>query len=81
MSGKGEKPTNGVRQIVVVHRNHGALHKEAYAIKFKGPVLTDAGLERLAKAIRCALRKEGCKIIESGHAAALQGGVAWGLRP
>jgi hypothetical protein len=78
--GKGERPAKGIRQIVVVHRNYGSLDKERYAIKFEGPVLTDAGLGHLAKAIRSALRKEGCKIIESGYTAALRGGLGWGLR-
>jgi hypothetical protein len=80
VSGKGEKRTEGTRQIVVVHRNHGSLHNEGYAIKFEGPALTDDGLERLATTIRSALRKEGYKIIESGYTAPLQGGAGWGLR-
>jgi hypothetical protein len=80
VSGKGGKPTEGIRQIVVVHRNHGSLHNEGYAIKFEGPALTDDGLERLAKAIRSALRQEGYKIIESGYTAALRGSAGWGLR-
>jgi hypothetical protein len=80
MSGKGERPTSGVRQIVVVHRNSGSLEKEGYAIKFEGPSLTDEGLERLAKLISAALRREGCKIIEYGYTSAFKGGVAWGLR-
>jgi hypothetical protein len=72
--------TEGIRQIVVIHRNHGALHKEGYAIKFEGPAMTDAGLERLANSIRSALRKQGYRIIESAHTAPLRGGVGWGLR-
>jgi DNA-binding NarL/FixJ family response regulator len=79
-TGKGRKATEAIRQIVVIHRNHGSLDKEAYSIKFEGPVLTDAGLERLAKAIRSALRKQRYKIIASEHTAALHGGLGWGLR-
>jgi hypothetical protein len=80
MNRKDKKPTEGTPQIVVIHRNHGSFHHEAYAIKFKGPVLTDAGLERLAKTIRSALRNQGYKGIESGYTAALRGGAGWGLR-
>jgi len=77
---KDRKASEAIRQIVVTHRNHGALHKEGYAIKFEGPAMTDTGLERLSNAIRSALRKQGYKIIESTHTAPLQGGVGWGLR-
>lgn len=80
MPEQSKKLDQGIPQIVVVHRNYGSIHREGFAIKFQGPVLTDAGLERLAKVIRSALRKEGCRIIESGYTSALRGGVAWGLR-
>jgi hypothetical protein len=79
MSGKGERPTNAVRQIVMVHRNSGSLDREAFAIKFEGPSLTDEGLERLAKVIAAALQREGCKVVESGITSGLRG-VGWGLR-
>jgi hypothetical protein len=79
MSGKGERPTSGVRQIVVVHRNSGSLDREAYAIKFEGPSLTDEGLERLGKVIAAALRREGCKVLGLGYTSAIRG-VGWGLR-
>jgi len=63
MSGKSQKPAKGLRQVVVVHRNNCVTDKEGYVIKFEGPALTDPGLERLAMAVRSALRKEGYKSI------------------
>jgi hypothetical protein len=48
-----------LQQVVVIHRNNCATDKEGYVIKFSGPQLTDPGLERLAKAVRAASRKEG----------------------
>ncbi len=47
-----------LQQVVVIHRNNCATDKEGYIIKFSGPQLTDPGLERLAKAVRAALRKD-----------------------
>ena len=80
MREKDKRPAEGIPQIVVIHRNHGSLHRERYAIKFMGPVMADAVLEQLAKAIQEALRKQGYEIIASGHTAALHGGVGWGFR-
>jgi hypothetical protein len=77
---KEKNPTERVPQIVVVHRNHGAIEREGYGIKFEGPALTDEALERLAKAIQSALRVEGCRIVGSGYTPALRGGIGWGLR-
>jgi hypothetical protein len=48
-----------LQQVVVIHRNNCATEKEGYVITFSGPSLTDPGLERLAEAVRAALKKEG----------------------
>jgi hypothetical protein len=62
MPKKTEKPVK-VRQVVAIHRNNCPTDKEGYVIRFDGPALTDPGLERLAIAVRAALRKEGYKVV------------------
>lgn len=59
VSAENPKTMKELQQVVVIHRNHCATSKEGYVVKFSGPQLTDPGLERVAKAVRAALRKEG----------------------
>jgi hypothetical protein len=59
VSAKNAKTTKQSQQVVVIHRNYCPTDKEGYVIKFSGPQLSDPGLERLAKAVRAALREEG----------------------
>ena len=59
MAAQNKVTKKEVQQVVVIHRNNCATDKEGYIIKFSGPSLTDPGLERLAKAVRAALKKEG----------------------
>lgn len=59
MSAENAKTMKELQQVVAIHRNHCATSKEGYVIRFSGPELTDPGLERVAKAVRAALSKEG----------------------
>lgn len=59
VSSENPRTMKKLQQVVVIHRNHCASYKEGSVIRFSGPHLTDPGLERVAKAVRAALRKEG----------------------
>lgn len=59
MAARTPKSMNELQHVLVVHRNYCATDKEGYVIKFSGPPLADPGLERVAEAVRAALRKEG----------------------
>lgn len=59
VSAENAKTMKELQHVVVIHRNHWVTSKEGYVIRFSGPQLTDPGLERLAKAVRLALKQEG----------------------
>jgi hypothetical protein len=50
------------KQLISLHRNYCSNSKEGPVVKFEGPPLTDPGLERLAIAVKEALRKAGYKV-------------------
>lgn len=47
------------KQVISLHRNYCTNSAEGHVVEFEGSPLTDPSLERLAIAVREALRKEG----------------------
>jgi hypothetical protein len=62
MPSQTTKDRKALQQVIVIHRNYCPLDQEGHRIKFSGPSLTDPGLEKVAKAVRAALKKEGYRI-------------------